>query len=294
MGSAAAMVPLTLLCCACCAAGLSDDELAARFGRPVEPSHTSVHQRKIEHFVVLFLENRAADHFFGCMDLPGFDGVVNHTVPVDPAGASKCGIQATCGTAKYVCPGAPGFSFFDPFFERGTNVGKYPYAPQSLAHARAGGDAIEMFSAGQLPVKAAVAHEYGVFNQLFASVPAASMPNHLFAQSATSCGLMSNVAGGWNGSTCGGTSHGFPQRTIYDSLADANKTFKQYINLTNVHEWTGGQSTGSFSGFDGINFPDTMMDGVARYARTSFFNYSTFFGDAAEGTLPHFSMSECL
>ena len=28
--------------------------------------------------------------------------------------------------------------------------------------------------------------------------------------------------------------HGFPQRTIYDSLAQANKTFKQYINLTTV------------------------------------------------------------
>ena len=92
---------------------------------------------------------------------------------------------------------------------------------------------------------------------------------------------MSNVNGGWNGSTCGGTAHGFPQRTIYDSLAESNKTFKQYINLTTVTNWTGGQSTGSFSGFDGVNFPDTMMDGVARYARSSFFNYSTFFADAA-------------
>ena len=106
-------------------------------------------------------------------------------------------------------------------------------------------------------MKAALAHEYGVFNKLFSSVPAvlnfinthshkldvaqatpvllgvdidmmccqdklrpavgalhqfmmarlllgcavvhdaqASMPNHLFAQSATSCGLMTNVAGG--------------------------------------------------------------------------------------------------
>ena len=64
---------------------------------------------------------------------------------------------------------------------------------------------------------------------------------------------MSNVNGGWNGSTCGGSAHGFPQRTIYDSLAESNKSFKQYINLTQVDHWTGGQSTGSFSGFDGIN-----------------------------------------
>lgn len=161
---------------------------------------------------------------------------------------------------------------------------------QAPKHASAHGDAIEMFSAAQLPIKATLAREYGVFNKLFASVPAASMPNHLFAQSGTSCGLMSNVNGGWNGSTCGGTAHGFPQRTIYDSLAESNKTFKQYINWTQVTNWTGGQSTGSFSGYEGINFPDTMMDGVARYARSSFFNYSTFFADAAGGALPHFSM----
>ena len=221
---------------------LTDAELAARFGAPVQPTRSTTHQDKIEHFVVLFLENRPADHFFGCMDLPGFEGV-------DKAQ----GVKPTCGTAKYVCPGAPGFSFFSPFFESGANSSDYPYGPQAPEHARAGGDAIEMFSAEQLPVKAALARSYGVFNKLFASVPAASMPNHLFAQSATSCGLMSNVNGGWNGSTCGGSAHGFPQRTIYDSLAESNKSFKQYINLTQVDHWTGGQSTGSFSGFDGIN-----------------------------------------
>ena len=147
---------------------LSEAELARRFGRPVEPTHTSTYQNKIEHFVVLFLENRPADHFFGCMDLPGFEGV-------DRAE----GVQPTCGTAKYVCEGAPGFSFFSPFFEAGANSSEYPYGPQSPQHAASGGargDAIQMFSAEQLPVKAALAREYGVFNKLFASVPAASMP----------------------------------------------------------------------------------------------------------------------
>jgi len=263
---------------------LSDKLLAARFGAPVRATRSPPHQNKIEHFVVLFLENRASDHIFGCMDLPGFDGV--------PA-ARAAGVNATCGTAKYVCPGAPGFTFDGGFFAKGAkNTGTFPYPAQRTAHANdhgAHGDAIEMFNASQLPVKHAVAQNFGVFNRLFSSVPAASMPNHLFAQSATSCGLMSNVNGGWNGSTCGGSAHGFPQKTIYDSLAESNKTFKQYINWTQVNNWTGGQSTGSFSGHDGINFPDTMMDGVARYARSSFFNYSTFFADAAQGTLPHLS-----
>ena len=42
---------------------MSAAELAARFGAPVPPTRAGVpYQDKIEHFVVLFLENRAADH----------------------------------------------------------------------------------------------------------------------------------------------------------------------------------------------------------------------------------------
>ena len=155
--------------------------------------------KKIEHFVILMLENRAADHFFGCMGLPGFDAPSNNT---------PGHISPSCGKAKYVCSGAPGFSFFDPFFAKGANSATYPYDDQAAEHATAGGDAVEMFSAEQLPIKAAIAHDYGVFNKMYASVPAASMPNHLFAQSATSCGAMTNVNGGWNGSNCGGTASG--------------------------------------------------------------------------------------
>ena len=33
------------------------------------------HQEKIDHFVILFMENRAFDHLFGCHDKPGIDGV---------------------------------------------------------------------------------------------------------------------------------------------------------------------------------------------------------------------------
>ena len=78
-----------------------------------------------------------------------------------------------------------------------------------------------MFAPEQIPVKHAVAKQFGVFvrptrnhrwrlhfhpfriraltssggwqNKYFTSVPSASTPNHLFAQSATSCGIRSNV-----------------------------------------------------------------------------------------------------
>eukprot|EP01044_Picomonas_judraskeda_P043495 COSAG03_NODE_22904_length_285_cov_1.193548_1_plen_53_part_10 len=38
-----------------------------------------------------------------------------------------------------------------------------------------------------------MAKAFGVHNKLFTSVPSASSPNHLFSQSATSCGVMTNV-----------------------------------------------------------------------------------------------------
>ena len=57
-------------------------------------------QDKIEHMVVLFVENRASDHIWGCMlgDRPGFDGI-----PSDSA-AAKDNITG-CGTATLVCKG---------------------------------------------------------------------------------------------------------------------------------------------------------------------------------------------
>jgi phospholipase C len=55
-------------------------ELFAEAGFPVgthSAQHAAFPQDKIEHMVVLFVENRAADHIFGCMlgDHPEFDGI---------------------------------------------------------------------------------------------------------------------------------------------------------------------------------------------------------------------------
>ena len=59
---------------------LSEDEVAERFSqfRRVRRGRDGGHgppprQQKIDHLVVLFMENRGADHIFGCMlgDQPG-------------------------------------------------------------------------------------------------------------------------------------------------------------------------------------------------------------------------------
>ena len=73
----------------------------------------------------------------------------------------------------------------------------YPYSAQddkySAPHgASAGGAAVTMYGPEQVPVKAAIAENFGVFNKMYTAVPSASSPNHLFTQSATSCGMQHN------------------------------------------------------------------------------------------------------
>ena len=199
----------------------------------------------------------------GCMGLPGFDGVdKGHSLPRDPRDPSKGTFEVTCGTAHYKCSGGPGYDTFAGKFPPNGNPHTYPYSPQDdkwspLHGAREGGTAVRMFSPEQIPVKAAVAKQFGVFNKLYTAVPSASSPNHLFTQSATSCAMQTN--GLYSGHTqrtcthertythtrtltyahtrahtrtythrcgmqtnglyndCGGPNVSFPQKTIYDS-----------------------------------------------------------------------------
>eukprot|EP00966_Prymnesium_polylepis_P035557 825681-Prymnesium_polylepis.1 len=78
-----------------------------------------------------------------------------------------------------------------------------------------------MFAPEQIPVKAELARSFGVFNRLFTAVPGPSSPNHLFTQSATSCGMRDNKLY----DDCGGANKTFPQMTIFDSLRLHNVSF---------------------------------------------------------------------
>jgi len=234
------------------------------------------HQSKIEHFVVLYMENRPFDHIFGCMLqneglMPGADGVTHgQPIAVDPDDPSKGYVNITCGTAEMVCKGGASYSLFAPKFKPGAgNVATFPYDPQSARYdyARgAHGEAIAMFSGDQLPVKRAVAEHFGIFNHLYTAVPSASYPNHQFTQSATSCGVVDNVVD-W--SQCGGNQTLFPQKTIYDALTENGNSFGIYYNTT-------------------PSSADLFMEGVARH-KDRILPSSDFYAAAATGDLPHFS-----
>lgn len=195
------------------------------------------HQGKIDHFVVLLMENHAFDNVLGCMNLPGVDGVPKEGFNIlkDASDPSKGFVTVACGTpaspTPNVCIKPPKYSMFDLQFKKGSNMHTFPYDKQNYNNSFANGadaTAIHMFSPDEVPVKYQIAQEFGIFNKLFTAVPSASQPNHLFVQSATSCGTVDNIL--YN--RCGGSTGDYPQMTLYDSLFVHNVSFALYMNST--------------------------------------------------------------
>jgi phospholipase C len=156
-----------------------------------------------DHFVVLLMENRAADHVFGCMGINGFDGIPSsgRMLWKNASDHAQGGINVSCGTAAYACHESMGYPTWDAKFKPGADRLTYPYGEQSDDYSYQafqskkvpnGGASVKMFSREQLPVKAALADNFRAFNKLYSGAPASSTPNHDFVQSATSCGLRDN------------------------------------------------------------------------------------------------------
>lgn len=266
------------------------------------------YQDKIDHFVVLFMENHSADQIFGCLDLPGFDGIPQggHKIPKSPLVPSLGFLNVSCGTADYICTKGPTYDKFGHKFKPSDEIAKFPPDPcfypyggpdaqddkYSYAHGLEGFidsevAATRMYSAAQLPIKAALAKSYGVFNKMYTSVPGPSSPNHLFAQSGTSCGMRDNKL--WN--DCGGSNVSFPQRTIYDAMREHGVSFGFYMNSTcglDGHPACHGEDPITPDSPSAISTPDVAMEGVARYSER-FFSQKFFYEGAASGTLPAFS-----
>ena len=236
------------------------------------------------------MENRATDYTFGCMlgDHPEFDGIPKggRQIMKDPTNSSAGNVTVTCGTAPYVCKGGMGFNS-NGHFEPKANEKIAPYGPQGndwdFANG-ATGEAIEMFSEEQLPIKAAVKDNFAVFNRFHSSTPTASTPNHLYSQSCTSCGLTANELY----DACGGPTPNFPQMTIYDNCYLNNISFNIFYNSTCGDENRSSCETKWGGGSVYVNTPDMALMGVARHT-DHFQGQDVFYKQAAAGTLPQFS-----
>ena len=145
--------------------------------------------------------------------------------------------------------------------------------PQSNEYAYqwgAIGVAVEILLPDQLPIKSEIAAKFGVFKNFFSAVTSALTPNHLFIQSATSCGVADNIM--YN--QCRGTTETYLQVTIYSTLKLQNKTFGFYVNTTVPHAcdtYPKVYDDGGWYKCSDANYPDVMMDSIGRH-QDRFFN----------------------
>ena len=233
----------------------------------------------IEHVVLLVMENRPYDFYFGWNEQQKAAGgnvltgdEFNYFDTKDPS-KGKLGVQK--GKANYVCKDGSDMSFgiydkdiFGP--NTGWNGSSAPYPKPTtwgtgyLEVNKGNAEVMAQMSPEQVPVKTALAAEFATFDDWHAAFPGPSTPNHLFLQTATAYGC--TETGATYKCKAGGL---FPQKTIYESLAAQNKTWAYYYNDS---AWN------SF-----LEFFHT------KEGQAGMLGYDTFYDQARKGTLPSFS-----
>jgi phospholipase C len=178
---------------------------------------------KIEHIVVLMLENRSFDNLLGWLYDPANDAPLN-VVPADfdglygknvsnrtwdglviPAGKSYD------GRSPQPNPGEPFEDVFSQIYDVPLVGFKYvpavpPHPPNMqgfirnyAAQKHRPGDAAKIMDSltpKTVPVLSALAHHYGVCDRWFASIPTQTFCNRSFVHAGTSSGYVNNDGGG--------------------------------------------------------------------------------------------------
>ncbi|GLT52032.1 hypothetical protein SLA2020_253950 [Shorea laevis] len=183
----------------------------------------------IKTLVILVMENRSFDHILGWLkstrpEIDGLTGRESNRVDVTDPDSEEIFVS---DEAVFV-DSDPGHSFQairEQIF--GSNESSANSAPMNGFAQQAesmgegmGKTVMSGFEPGRLPVYTELANEFAVFDRWFASVPASTQPNRFYVHSATSFGAMSNVRKD--------LVHGFPQKTIFDSLDENGLTFGIY------------------------------------------------------------------
>jgi phospholipase C len=199
-------------------------------------------RRKIKHVFVLMLENRSFDHMFGFSDIRGTDSVTGAATRINNlAGGTFSNIDPVTGNPVFPSPGAaffltaaqhgPGHEFED-IVEQLAGAGAIytpgnPYPPVTnagfVANYRDVGapepeHCMAVFRPEQLPVLHALASEFAVCDNWFASMPGPTWPNRLFVHAASSAGL-DDSPGDWDTVTAELIDgYRFDNGTLYDRL----------------------------------------------------------------------------
>lgn len=168
---------------------LATTRLACGFGKGATASETIGRQYPvgkaipIDHFFVFMQENRSFDHYFGTM--PGVDGLTASSANPDGAGGSVSAFHAT----EYCFPDVEhGWDGTHDEWNGGANDGFV------TANAPNGGRSMGYLDATDLPYYHALFATFAMSDRHFCSMLGPTWVNRMYLASATSFGLVDNMA----------------------------------------------------------------------------------------------------
>jgi phospholipase C len=234
-------------------------------------------QGKIEHVVVLMLENRSFDNMLGFLypSGPGFNGLkpatYYNTIPATgPIYAQEPAPSSHLGCLKNPDPD-PGEGFdhvnvelnITPDSPLGDNSGFLLDYYNVTKSAELAPNIMYSYSASQVPIISALARQFAVSDQWFCSAPTETFPNRLYVACGTSAGLLYDDAI-FDPSFL---PYLATLPTVFNMLDDSGRTWKSYFHDI-AFNWVLLQD-GSFLSpnvdnyelhfqrdLDGDNFPD--------------------------------------
>ena len=231
---------------------------------------------KVEHVVVLMLENRSFDHMLGFLPHPdpsyrGLSG--NESNPENPKRPEGRRFTVREVDEPETVTRDPGHGFGDVMRQMygrkrawrrsadqtPTQDGFAWVHDKRTLGLEKPGDVLKAFAPRRVPVLSKLALEYAVCDMWFSPVPGATWPNRLFCHAATSVGTVDNVI-------CF-----YKLRTIFHALDEVDRSWRVYRE--------GVTQVGSFVGLE-------------REGRESFFSLEKFEQDAAAGALPNYAFIE--
>ncbi|KAJ4979175.1 hypothetical protein NE237_009955 [Protea cynaroides] len=183
----------------------------------------------IKTIVVIVMENRSFDHIFGWLkstrpEIDGLTGKESNRLSVSDPNSQEVFVS---DEAIFV-DSDPGHSFQairqQVFGSEDTSANPAPMNGFVQEAASMSEDmprtVMSGFKPELVPVYTALANEFAVFDRWFASVPTSTQPNRFYVHSATSHGCQSNVRKD--------LIHGFPQKTIFESVEENGLSYGIY------------------------------------------------------------------
>jgi len=201
----------------------------------------------IRHVFVLMLENRSFDHMLGFSGITGTDAASGQPTRIQGLSGTESNsyngkTYTVLPNADYTMPADPPHEFSDVLQQLCGSGATYPhggayppiagdgfvasYAPK--AGPSGPGEIMKCYHPNQLPVLNALAREFAVCDNWFASMPGPTWPNRLFVHGASSGGLDHSpttleilqweIVSGFP----------FPSGTIFDTMRAANVPWRLY------------------------------------------------------------------